>query len=111
MSRRRRTAGPGRAVIPAAIRAAVAVLVIAVLLGGGLYAIVSPVQAPVASLQALYSDTDVPSTPRLPQTTFVYDRKGHVLAALHDGENRIPVPLSQIPEVMRNAVIAAEDAN
>ncbi|HXJ67126.1 MAG TPA: transglycosylase domain-containing protein [Actinomycetota bacterium] len=106
-----RTAGPRRTAVPAAVRAAVASLVIAVLLGTGLFAVVNPVGAGVDSLQALFSGTKVPPAPRLPQTTFVYDRHGHLLAELHGGENRIPVPLAKVPKVLQHAVIAAEDAN
>jgi penicillin-binding protein 1A len=86
-------------------------LVIAVLMGGGLFAVVNPVGAGVGSLQALYSDTAVPKPPQLPRTTFVFDRHGHLLATLHGGENRLPVPLGRVPRRLQNAVIAAEDAN
>jgi penicillin-binding protein 1A len=87
------------------------VLLVAVLVGGGLFAIVNPVGAGIDSLQALYSDTAVPRPPKLPRTSFVYDRHGHLLAVLHGAENRIPVPLGRIPKRLQNAVIAAEDAD
>jgi penicillin-binding protein 1A len=100
-----------RAPIPAALRAGIALLAIALLVGGGLFAVVNPVGAGLSTLQALYSDTKVPKPPRLPRTTFVYDRHGRLLAELHGAENRIPVPLSHIPLHLQDAVIAAEDAN
>jgi len=43
------------------------------------------------------------------QVTRIYDRHGNVLAELFD-ERRSVVPLEEIPEVMRYAIIAAEDA-
>jgi penicillin-binding protein 1A len=100
-----------RPALPAAARAVVAVLAVAVLLGSGLFVVVSPVGAGVDSLQELYRSTTVPKTPHLPRTTFVYDRNGHLLAALHGGVNRIPVTLSRIPQSLQDAVIAAEDSN
>jgi 1A family penicillin-binding protein len=44
-----------------------------------------------------------------PETTFVYDRKGKLLTTLHAGVNRVAIPFSQMPLVLREAVIAAED--
>jgi penicillin-binding protein 1A len=59
----------------------------------------------------VYRDTAVPKTPSLPRTTFVYDRDGNLLTTLHGAVNRIPIPLSDIPQSMRRAAIAAEDEN
>lgn len=42
-------------------------------------------------------------------TTYVYDVHGREIARLHRGENRIPVPLDEIPQSLRQAVIAIED--
>jgi len=48
-------------------------------------------------------------TPTLPADTEVLSRHGHLLALVHGPENRIPVPASAIPAVMRNAIVAIED--
>src|SRR5436853_2807260 len=58
----------------------------------------------------VFDRTQIPPTPRLPQTTFVYDRNGHFLMALHGAEDRTPIPFGQIPRTLREAVVAAEDA-
>jgi penicillin-binding protein 1A len=50
-----------------------------------------------------------PRIPRLPQTSFVYDDHGRLITSLHAGENRVNVPLSQVPWVVRKAVVAIED--
>jgi penicillin-binding protein 1A len=51
-------------------------------------------------------DVDTP-----PQTSFVYDSKGRILAELHAGEDRVIVPLEKISTHFVNAVIATEDRN
>jgi penicillin-binding protein 1A len=43
------------------------------------------------------------------QTTFLFDAQGRRLAVLHGGEDRVDVDLDEVPEVVRQAVIAAED--
>src|SRR5919197_2708741 len=60
---------------------------------------------------ALYDRTKIPPAPHLPRTTFLYDRTGHLLMTLHGAIDRTPIPLSQMPRVLRRAVIAAEDAD
>jgi penicillin-binding protein 1A len=60
---------------------------------------------------ALYDRTKVPPTPQLPRTTFLYDRKGHLLMTLHGAVDRTPIPFSRMPKVLRQAVIAVEDAD
>lgn len=45
------------------------------------------------------------------QTTFVYDANGVVLASLNAGQDRTAVPLSRVPKVMVDAVLASEDHN
>ncbi|MCF6097026.1 penicillin-binding protein 1A [Thermovorax subterraneus] len=45
------------------------------------------------------------------ETSIVYDSKGNVIAELHGGQNRIPVPLDEIPEHLKEAFIAIEDKN
>lgn len=39
----------------------------------------------------------------------IYDANGHILARLHDEENRTVVPLKQIPLILQQSVIAMED--
>jgi penicillin-binding protein 1A len=55
--------------------------------------------------------TQVPLPPEAPQaqTTILYDAKGGQLATLHGAENRFPVTLDQVPQVMQAAVVSAED--
>lgn len=48
------------------------------------------------------------STPPL-QTAFLFDREGRPLGQIRAEENRVVVPLDRIPEVVRNAFVAAED--
>jgi len=44
-----------------------------------------------------------------PERTQVYDKDGNLIEVLHDEQDRIVVPLSAVPEVLRQAVLAAED--
>ena len=43
------------------------------------------------------------------QTSFVYDSQGNQIATLHGAENRVSVPLDQIPQYLQDAVVASED--
>ncbi|MFP5327739.1 MAG: transglycosylase domain-containing protein, partial [Acidimicrobiia bacterium] len=45
------------------------------------------------------------------QTTFFFDAKGRRLASIDAGVNRVSVDLDQVPDVVREAVLAAEDRN
>jgi penicillin-binding protein 1A len=49
------------------------------------------------------------AAPALPQTSFLYAADGTLITALHAGEDRVIVGSDRMPEVMRQAVIAAED--
>lgn len=51
---------------------------------------------------------DIPS---LAQTSFVVSRHGERIAELHDEVDRVPLTAAQIPDVVRHAVIATEDAD
>jgi len=42
--------------------------------------------------------------------TVIYDRRGEVIAELHGAENRVLVPSTKIPDVMKQATVAVEDA-
>lgn len=48
--------------------------------------------------------------PDLSRVSRVYAASGEVLAELHDGRNSEPVPYDQVPELMVQAILAAEDA-
>ncbi|MDO8886122.1 PBP1A family penicillin-binding protein [Candidatus Oleimmundimicrobium sp.] len=43
------------------------------------------------------------------QTSKIYDSNGALIATFHAEQNRVIVPLSEIPEDMKNAIIAIED--
>lgn len=44
-----------------------------------------------------------------PQTGALYDREGNFIAAIQSAENRVSIPLSQVPREVRDAFLAAED--
>jgi membrane peptidoglycan carboxypeptidase len=50
-----------------------------------------------------------PTIPPLNQTSLLLDDNGRLITRLHAGENRTLIPLSEVPQVTRDAVIAAED--
>ncbi|MDP8957330.1 MAG: PBP1A family penicillin-binding protein [Actinomycetota bacterium] len=56
-----------------------------------------------------YFRAPLPKARFAPQTTFVYDRNGDVLTTLHAGVNRVPISFGQMPDHLKEAVIAAED--
>ncbi|WP_258359975.1 transglycosylase domain-containing protein [Moorella sulfitireducens] len=51
-----------------------------------------------------------PDKLQMAMTTFIYDKDGQLVEELHGEQNRIIVPLEQIPGDLQNAVIAIEDA-
>lgn len=50
----------------------------------------------------------LPAAHPLAQTTFIYDSEGHTIASFSE-QNRVSVPLSQVPAVVVNAVVSTED--
>ncbi len=57
---------------------------------------------------------DLPSpkqleTRQIPQTTRIYDRNGKILFNVYEDQNRTIVPLSAVPDNLKNATIATED--
>ena len=52
---------------------------------------------------------DIAKVTDMPGTTLVYDAQGQPVGALHGSENRIWAPLSEVPEHVQKAFIAAED--
>lgn len=70
--------------------------------------------AATAAAGLLYLLARAPLPPLAPpaQTSFVYASSGQLLATFEaDGENRVVVPLSRIPKVLVDAVVATEDRN
>jgi penicillin-binding protein 1A len=57
-----------------------------------------------------YLRIDLPKALPPVQTTFVYDRNGALLSTFHGSVDRTLIPLNQMPEHLREAVIAVEDA-
>src|ERR1051326_1767726 len=52
---------------------------------------------------------NVPTAPPAPQSSRILDVHGRVIALLHGDQNRIIVGHADIPNVMRDAVVAIED--
>lgn len=57
-----------------------------------------------------YLRIDLPKALPPVQTTFVYDRNGDLLSTLHGSVDRTLIPLQQMPQHLRDAVLAVEDA-
>lgn len=60
--------------------------------------------------------TQVPSPEELTsrfvaQATKIYDKDGELLYDIYEGQNRTPVKLSEVPEVVKKTTIAIEDKN
>ncbi|WP_448589470.1 transglycosylase domain-containing protein [Thermodesulfobium sp.] len=63
----------------------------------------------------IYSFIKVPNVESLenyapPEATQIFDRNGKLITTLYDSENRIVVPLKDIPKSLQDAVIAIEDS-
>ena len=58
----------------------------------------------------VYSQLRLPNPDPQALTTRLYDVDGRLIATLHAGENRVAIPLRRMPEDLRKAVLAAEDA-
>ena len=56
-----------------------------------------------------YSQIELPKTLPPIQSTFMYDRNGSLLASIHGAVDRTIIPFDQMPESLRDAVIAVED--
>jgi len=63
----------------------------------------------VAGVAYVIAQVPLPKEAPLAQTTVLTDASGNQLAVIHGAENRFPVKLTQVPKVMQNAVISAED--
>ena len=60
-----------------------------------------------ATLLFVYSRLDLPATPPPLQTTYILDRDGNVLGTFHASVDRTIIPFHQMPESLRDAVLAA----
>ncbi|MGI8792836.1 MAG: transglycosylase domain-containing protein [Acidimicrobiales bacterium] len=65
-------------------------------LGGGLF---------------MLAQAELPADPSLDQTTVLTDINGKRLASLDRGEDRVEVDLADVPQIVRDAVLATEDKN
>lgn len=59
------------------------------------------------SLSRGLPDVETNMTPNI--SSRIYDAKGRLITTVHAEENRIPVPISEVPQNLQNAFIAAED--
>ena len=74
--------------------------------------IVVPVLGVVAVGGALvyaYSQIDLPKALPPIQSTFIYDRDGNLLTSIHGAVDRTVIPIDEMPQHFRDAVIAVED--
>ena len=63
----------------------------------------------LGALWYAYGRIDLPETPPPLQTSYVRYEDGTLLTTLHDEQNRTIIPFEQMPEHLREAVIATED--
>ena len=63
----------------------------------------------VAGVGYVLAQVEMPQAAFQPETTFVYDAAGNVLAEFHGGEDRVEVELDEVPPVLVDAVLATED--
>ncbi len=59
--------------------------------------------------KARYGGLDDVKLTSLPLTTVVLDKDGEKVSSLHSGENRVAISIAQVPQMVRNAFISAED--
>ena len=62
------------------------------------------------ALAFAYTRIDLPKALPPIQTTFVYDRNDQLLSTFHGSVDRTLIPFAQMPQHLRDAVIAVEDA-
>lgn len=70
---------------------------------------VAMVTALALALTYVYLKLPLPPEPASEQTSFLYDSAGDFVTGLHGEIDRTLIPLSEMPEHLREAVIAAED--
>ena len=64
----------------------------------------------IGVLALAYLRIDLPRALPPVQTTFVYDRNGDLLSTFHGSVDRTLIPFGQMPQHLREAVLAVEDA-
>jgi penicillin-binding protein 1A len=64
----------------------------------------------VGVLAFAYVRIDLPKALPPVQTSFVYDRNGELLSTFHGSVDRTLIPFGQMPQHLRDAVLAVEDA-
>ena len=52
---------------------------------------------------------DIQKMVNLPQTGAIYDQNGQFVAKIQSAQDRVSIPLSQVPKEVQNAFLAAED--
>ena len=62
------------------------------------------------TLAVYFGPASLSATPPL-QTAFLTDRNGRLLGVIHPEENRVVVPLTQIPKSVQEAFVSVEDAH
>ena len=63
----------------------------------------------IGGVAYVIAQVPLPKEAPLAQTTVLTDASGAQLAVIHGAENRFPVKLAQVPKVLQDAVISAED--
>jgi penicillin-binding protein 1A len=63
----------------------------------------------IGGVAYVIAQVPLPKEAPLAQTTVLTDASGAQLAVIHGAENRFPVKLGQVPKVLQDAVISAED--
>jgi len=96
------------------VRKLLRLVVIAIVAGAGLAAGVAALAATANAIVSQGSSSTENPVPDILTTqsarSIVYASDGSVLATLHAAENRQPVPISQVPPVVLDAVLDTEDA-
>ncbi|MRR39525.1 penicillin-binding protein, partial [bacterium] len=93
--------GQGRLALILKVLAATLVVALFIILGAGVY---------LYRLSLMLPDISVdPHATRTAQTTVVYAADGSILAEWHGEEDRTIVPLSEMPQHLRDAVVSIED--
>ena len=93
-------------------------VVLVVVLAAGMLAATALPALPIASgllgnvrTELLDETVDIASASLVPENSFLYATDGSLLAELTFEENRDPVTLDQVPQVVIDAILATEDAN
>ncbi|MEX2274917.1 MAG: transglycosylase domain-containing protein [Actinomycetota bacterium] len=69
----------------------------------------SGILALFGALWFAYSQIELPEAAPPLQTSYVYDEAGDLITTLHEEQDRTIIPLKQMPQSLREAVVATED--